>query len=139
MLGLPLGLACSFIVSGFVAAEHGWQAALKVAGIPGVLLAVAALFMHEPTRVDRSSPSNALPFVAVARRVLAIPTMWWIILSGALHNFNLYALGTFISSYLTRYHGLPVEKAGTISGIAYGWRRVRDVRGGLARGLGFSP
>jgi hypothetical protein len=32
--------------------------------------------------------------------------MWWIIVSGALHNFNMYALGTFITSFLTRYHGV---------------------------------
>jgi MFS family permease len=118
MLGLPLGLASSFIVSGIVAERHGWQAALKVAGLPGLVLAVAALFMLEPSRGAGSA--TAPSFLAVARRVLAIPTMWWIILSGALHNFNLYALGTFIASYLTRYHGLKGEEAGAVSGVAYG-------------------
>jgi hypothetical protein len=32
--------------------------------------------------------------------------MWWIIVSGALHNFNMYAPGTFITSFLTRYQGV---------------------------------
>ena len=46
--------------------------------------------------------------------------MWRIIVSGALHNFNMYALGAFISSYLIRYHGLTVARAGAISGLVYG-------------------
>jgi MFS family permease len=46
--------------------------------------------------------------------------MWWLIASGALHNFNMYALGTFLSSFLQRYHGLPLEKAGWVSGLVYG-------------------
>ena len=50
MLGLPLGLALSFFVSGAVAKYHGWQAAFFVAGIPGLLLAVAALFILDPVR-----------------------------------------------------------------------------------------
>ena len=56
-------------------------------------------------------------FAGVARRVLALPTMWWIIASGALHNFNMYALGQFIASFLIRYHGLNVKLAGWISGV----------------------
>src|SRR5580765_8096075 len=44
MLGLPVGLALSFFVSGRVAEHHGWPAAFFVAGVPGLLLAVAALF-----------------------------------------------------------------------------------------------
>ena len=56
----------------------------------------------------------------MVRRVLGLPTMWWIIVSGALHNFNMYALGTFLASFLTRYHGVSVERAGAISGLVYG-------------------
>src|SRR5437868_4053735 len=48
MLGLPLGLALSFLVSGTVAERYGWQEAFYVAGLPGLLLAVAALFIADP-------------------------------------------------------------------------------------------
>ncbi len=120
MLGLPIGLALSFFVSGTVAKHHGWQAAFFVAGVPGLLLAVAALFILEPDRAAPTVAAPALPFMAVARTILRLPTMWWIILSGALHNFNMYALGTFIASFLIRYHGLDVADAGAISGLVYG-------------------
>ena len=123
MLGLPIGLALSFFVSGAVAERHGWPAAFYVAGVPGLVLAVAALFVLDPARgaADPAAPAaGPLPFAAVARRVLGLPTMWWIIVSGALHNFNMYALGTFLASFLIRYHEIGIAQAGTVGGLVYG-------------------
>ena len=110
MLGLPLGLALSFFVSGTIAERRSWQAAFYVAGLPGLLLAIAALFITDPERggsdphVPTTTKTDSLPFLAAARRVLGMPTMRWIIASGAIHNFNMYALGTFLASFLKRYH-----------------------------------
>ncbi|HVK15888.1 MAG TPA: MFS transporter [Fimbriiglobus sp.] len=123
MLGLPIGLALSFFVSGAVAERHGWPAAFYVAGVPGLVLAVAALFVLDPARgaADPAAPAaGPMPFAAVARRVLGLPTMWWIIVSGALHNFNMYALGTFLASFLIRYHEIGIAQAGTVGGLVYG-------------------
>src|SRR5207237_8723348 len=53
--------------------------------------------------------------------VLRIPTMWWIIASGALLNLNLYALGAFLTSYLVRYHGLDIDHANRFSSVIYGF------------------
>jgi len=50
-----------------------------------------------------------------------MPTMWWIILSGALHNFNMYALGTFVASFLARYHGRSLAQAGYVTGLVMGF------------------
>src|SRR3954471_6634135 len=50
MLGLPLGLALSFLVSSTIAARYGWQQAFFVAGVPGLLLAVLVLFIADPAR-----------------------------------------------------------------------------------------
>jgi MFS family permease len=125
MIGLPLGLALSFLVSGTIAERHSWQAAFYVAGLPGLLLAIAALFIRDPVRggadFHAHSTTNPLPFKAVVQRVLSLPTMWWIIASGALHNFNMYALGTFLASFLKRYHQVNVEVAGRMSGLVYGF------------------
>jgi MFS family permease len=125
MLGLPLGLALSFFVSSRIAQHGNWQAAFFVAGVPGLILAVLALFIAEPERGGADAPGAAprltpLPFGEVVRRVLSLPTMWWIIASGAVHNFNMYALGAFLASYLKRYHTITVEEAGQISGLVFG-------------------
>jgi MFS family permease len=57
--------------------------------------------------------------------------MWWIIASGALVNFNLYALATFFPAFLTRYHGLSVGQAGLWAGFGYG---AAGLAGGLIAG-----
>jgi predicted MFS family arabinose efflux permease len=119
MLGLPLGLGLSYAVSGWVAQGWGWRSAFFVAGPPGVLCAALALALREPVRRARSDSGRGTP-VSPYRRLLAIPTLWWIIASGALHNFNMYALGTFLSPYLIRVHGLDLRQAGFVSMLAYG-------------------
>jgi predicted MFS family arabinose efflux permease len=122
MMGLPVGVALSFAVSSLVAARWGWRAAFYLAGVPGLLCALAALRIPEPPRGraeahdvgDRRRQGS--PYVLV----LSIPTMWWLILSGALHNFNMYALGAFLSPYLTRFHHLKLVDAGFVAMIVYG-------------------
>ncbi|HSF22689.1 MAG TPA: MFS transporter, partial [Blastocatellia bacterium] len=63
-------------------------------------------------------------------RVLRIPTIWWIILSGALHNFNAYAVNAFLPAFLGRYHGMDVRQANTIAAIVLGAVGVVGLLGG---------
>ena len=122
MMGLPIGIALSYFVGSYVAASYGWRAAFLVAGIPGVLAAVAALFIHEPERGTKEAVAigarkrEGSPYKAL----LSIPTMWWLIASGALHNFNMYALGSFLAPLMMRYHGANLKQAGLITMVVYG-------------------
>ncbi|HEX7419399.1 MAG TPA: MFS transporter [Thermoanaerobaculia bacterium] len=134
MLGLPIGIALSYLVSSFVAHTYGWRAAFFVAGIPGVICAIAAMFIHEPARgMAETRPVEAREGSSW-RVVLTIPTMWWLILSGALHNFNMYALGAFLSSFLIRYHAVSLRQAGLISMSVFGLSGIPGllIGGGLA-------
>ncbi len=115
MLGLPIGIALSYLVSSFVAHAYGWRAAFLIAGIPGVICAVAAMFIVETERVARVEV-KAAPF----KTILSIPTVWWLIASGALHNFNMYALGSFLAPMLMRYHGVGLRQAGLIAMVTFG-------------------
>ncbi len=122
MLGLPVGVALSFAVSGIVARQYGWRAAFFVAGIPGILCAIAVLFIKEPAR--GASETHEVGTIRRAgspyRLVLSSPTMLWLIVSGALHNFNMYAIGSFITPFLMRYHGADIQTANFVSMIIYG-------------------
>jgi MFS family permease len=51
--------------------------------------------------------------------ILRIPTLWWIIASGALLNFSLYAVATFLPAFLSRIHGLSLASSGIAAGIVY--------------------
>src|SRR5205085_3625609 len=112
----------------------GWSRAFFVAGLPGLILAVVVLFIADPrgTRRDSSSEPHSLQPTLIAgfRRVLSMPTMWWIIASGALHNFNAYALGHFGASFLKRYHHVSIEQAGQVSSVVYGLGALGIFAGG---------
>lgn len=122
MLGLPVGLALSFAVSGAVAKNYGWRAAFLVAGLPGLLCVIAVLFIKEPMRgaVETINVGGRRREGSTIKLILKSPTMIWLILSGALHNFNMYALGGFITPYLMRHHELDIAQANYTATIIYG-------------------
>lgn len=126
MMGLPVGTALSFLISAYVAQKAHWSTALFVAVIPGLACAIAAAFMEEPRRGQSETHQ-----VGHIRRegspywlVLSIPTMWWIILSGALHNFNMYAIGSFMTSFVLRVHKIELMQAGMIMAVVYGFSGI---------------
>jgi MFS family permease len=122
MLGLPVGLALSFVISGAVAKSYGWRTAFLVAGLPGLLCVLAVLFLREPSRgaVETVNVGLKKREGSAFKLVLSSPTMLALIVSGALHNFNMYALGGFITPYLMRHHGLDIAQASNAAAIVYG-------------------
>ncbi|HEX6728608.1 MAG TPA: MFS transporter [Pyrinomonadaceae bacterium] len=122
MLGLPVGIALSFAVSGTIARSYGWRAAFFVAGLPGLLCAIAVLFIREPLRgaTEAYKIGGRQRTGSPYRLVLSTPTMRWLIISGALHNFNMYAIGAFLTPYLMRYHGIDIRSANFVSMVVYG-------------------
>lgn len=140
MLGLPLGIALSFAVSGTIARSYGWRPAFYVAAIPGLLCSIAVLFVSEPRR-GASEPykiggrtREGSPYALA----LATPTMRWLVISGALHNFNMYAIGSFITPYLMRYHSADIRSANFVSMVVYGLAGAPGlILGGIAGDLIF--
>lgn len=122
MLGLPVGVALSFAVSGTIAKEYGWRAAFFVAGVPGIFCAIAVLFIREPQRgaAEMHDIGGQKREGSAYLNILKSPTMRWIIISGAVHNFNMYAIAAFITPFLMRYHGLDIQQANLVSMLVYG-------------------
>lgn len=132
MLGLPIGIGLANGMGGWILQHWGWRRAFFVAAIPGIACAVAALRIKEPPRGmveehavgTRKRPGS--PFALV----LSIPTMWWVIASGALHNFNMYALGAFVSPFLVRFHKMTFQDAGWLAAAVYGFTGIVGLLGG---------
>jgi MFS family permease len=124
MLGLPAGVFLAYVSAGAIATKWGWRAAFLFACIPGIILAVMALRIPEPVRggldpgriVTTAKNAVKSPFATV----LGLPTMWWIILSGIFHNFNMYALNSFNSPFLQRFHEMSLLNASYASSISVG-------------------
>jgi MFS family permease len=127
MLGVPIGGALSYFFSGPIAQAYGWRTAMVIAAVPAFMLLPVLLSLHEPER-GASETTKFKEEPASMFSVLRIPTLWWIVASGALLNFNMYAIGTFMPALLGRIHGLKVGASGIATGILY-------IAGGLVGGL----
>lgn len=132
MLGLPIGIFFSNLLGGMIAKSFGWRAAFFLAAIPGIILALLALKIKEPVRgaTEEFQLSTHAREGSPYWRVLSIPTMWWIILSGALHNFNAYAVNSFLPLYMGRYHGLDVQQSNFIAAVVLGAVGIVGLLGG---------
>lgn len=129
MLGVPVGGALSFFFSGPIAYKYGWRAAMMVAAAPALLLIPLLLMLREPQR-GAGEHRIAAPAGSVWE-VLRIPTFWWIAISGALVNFNLYAIGVFMPAFFGRIHRMNVSQAGLTMGVVY---TIGGVVGGVIAG-----
>jgi predicted MFS family arabinose efflux permease len=124
MLGLPAGLCLAYFSAGAIGAAFGWRAAFLFACAPGLLFAWLMLRIPEPVRgaLDAARPPAGTeaalksPYAAVLR----LPTMWWIILSGIFHNFNMYAINAFQTPFLQRFHEMSLREASNVSAISVG-------------------
>jgi len=123
MLGLPAGVFMAYITAGAIGAAWGWRSAFLIACIPGILLGLLALRIPEPIRGARDAASPVSPATSLQSpylSVLKIPTMWWIILSGIFHNFNMYAINAFQTPFLQRFHTMSLRDASNVSAISIG-------------------
>lgn len=125
MMAVPVGGLLSYSISGPVAQAFGWRAALALAGLPGVALIPAILWLREPKR-------KGFAAAAPSPRALArMPIFWWIAVSGAVVNFALYSFSAFFPAFLTRFHHLSVASAGVWAGVGTG---IAGIAGALCAG-----
>ncbi|HEV2986591.1 MAG TPA: MFS transporter [Vicinamibacterales bacterium] len=126
MLGLPLGLGLANGAGGWILQNWGWRNAFYIAAVPGLVCAIAAMSMREPKRgmVETHAVGARCRDGNPYALVLSIPTMLWVIASGALHNFNMYTLGAFVAPFLVRFHHMSFFAAGWIAACVYGFSGV---------------
>lgn len=118
MAAVPIGGSLSYLISGPVAQAFGWRASMIVAALPAALLVPLLLLLQEPLR-GAAEPAGRSRDSARIATILKIPTFWWIVASGALLNFNAYALAQFMSAFLGRIHHLNLASAGVHTGVCY--------------------
>ena len=122
MAGLPLGLFFAYLLAGAIATRFGWRAVFFAACVPGLVAAALAMRMREPLRGATEVAGGAASAVSKApfRDLARIPTLRWIVLSGATFNFFTYAVNAFNNAFLMRYHGLDLKTAGLVSSLSLG-------------------
>jgi len=130
MVGLPLGIFFSYILGGQIGSRYGWRTTLVFAGIPGLVLAGLMALAREPARGALDAHLRSSSGRGQLWTLLGTPTLWWIIASGALHNFSMYAISAFLTPFLQRFHGLDLREANNVSSVALGAVGVIGMLGG---------
>jgi MFS family permease len=124
MLGLPAGVTLAYLSAGTLGVAFGWRAVFLIACVPGLLFALLVLRIPDPVRgaldAARRPESEAAAVKSPYATVLKLPTMWWIILSGIFHNFNMYAINAFQSPFLQRFHEMGLRQASNVSALSVG-------------------
>lgn len=132
-LGIPLGSALAFLFGGAViafagqngdrvlpviGAIRGWQFTFIIVGLPGILLALAMLFIPEPYRRGKLVGNGSLPLKETARFFIS---RWRVFLLGFIGIAFLSALGYgtiyFIGAYFGRIHGFTPAETGLAFGL----------------------
>ncbi|MGE3819244.1 MAG: spinster family MFS transporter [Isosphaeraceae bacterium] len=114
-LALPLGGALGYGIGGWVADAMSWRAAFWVVGLPGLIAAIAGLFLHDPGRgaseghaageVDRPSFSEYLD-------LFRTPTFLYNTAGMAAVTFATGAYAAWGSTFYQTVRGLTAKEAG---------------------------
>jgi MFS family permease len=118
-MGISIGTLLGMAMGGIIAAQWGWRAAFFVAGVPGLLLAVAAaLTLIEPRRHLKGEALKAataaspyLPIGQVMKVLANKPTFWFLALGGAFTASVSYSHSFFLAEFFGKEHYAGLELA----------------------------
>ena len=122
-LAIPVGAALGYVVGGQLGARYGWRTPFLVGALPGLLIAALFwIFAEEPVRggsdldsvpVERPTAREMLGnFAGLFRnRGFLLAT-----LGMAMMVFTMGGISTWMPTFLHRFAGMDVGKAGTILG-----------------------
>ncbi len=130
----PAGWCIGFLVAGFIEAKYGWQSAFFIAGLPGLLLALAGYFLlYEPRRgaVDGHHLVE-IPKWHEGLTLLKSSKFLVYIIGAMAFSLALGALGDWGPAFLHRAYGLTNLQATTF--FAYGWLFFQAT-GGIIGGI----
>lgn len=135
-LGAPMGYLAASVGCAYIATHYGWRAALLIAGLPGIILALAVLrWIPDPSRgkldAHHKARDTAFSLREIASLILHGPGIWPFILGLCLYSVANLAMQAFTIPYMIRLHGLSLQEAGMYYGIASGIGVVSPIVLGL--------
>ncbi|MCR5879189.1 MFS transporter [Phenylobacterium sp. J367] len=108
-MGTPIGSLLGLLMGGIIADQYGWRTAFLVAGAPGLLFAVLAIFtLKEPRRIMARHAAqvagNMATFGETVRYLATKNTFWFIAFAAAVKAFIGYGHAPFTASFFLRNH-----------------------------------
>ncbi len=117
-VAIPVGSAIGFVLGGFLGAHWGWRVAFVACGLPGLLAAVAALFIDEPERgaLD-DGPKLVPPPWSEALRALARNKVYVYTVAGyTAVTFATGGIADWFVAFLSRHRGMDLQEASSTIG-----------------------
>ena len=114
-LAIPVGTACGYLLGGWLGPTHGWRMPFYVAAAPGIVLAIAMMFMQEPER----GRTDTLAITAERSTFLGLfrnKAFWTASLGMAFLTFALGGLQVWMPTFLNRLRGVSLQDAGYVFG-----------------------
>ena len=122
-LAIPLGAALGYLIGGQLGQRYGWRTPFFVGAIPGLVIAGAyALFATEPERGGSDAepkPTTKPTAGEMFGHILGLfrnPGYLCATLGMAMLVFAMGGISTWMPTFLNRFAGMDVAKAGTILG-----------------------
>ncbi|MDB4931472.1 MAG: hypothetical protein JWM10_3956, partial [Myxococcaceae bacterium] len=117
-LATPVGSALGYILGGRIDHAAGWRTAFLAVGLPGLLLAAAALTITEPPRGQfDDEPSAAAPPLLDTLRALARNREYVVTVAGTVaYTFALGGLAQWMPTYLISVRHMDGAAANTVFG-----------------------
>ena len=122
-LAIPLGAALGYLIGGQLGQRYGWRTPFFVGAVPGLVIAGAyALFATEPERGGSDAepkPAQKPTADEMFDHVLGLfrnPGYLCATLGMAMLVFAMGGISTWMPTFLNRFAGMDVAKAGTILG-----------------------
>ena len=131
MLGSAFGAIFGLGLGGWLAQHYGWRFAFFVFGAPGIFLGLL-LWLTVRSPKTAATPDAAVPaqrslgtaiqegWAKTLARLFQTPSFVWLVLTGGAWAIAGYAIGTWSPSFLIRSHGLSLQEAGVLVGVAGG-------------------
>ncbi len=117
-----VGLFLAFVLGGVVAAKFGWRVAFLVAGLPGVVLALAmAAWMREPNPATPPQDQELLPsYLSLFCRLIADRGTRHVMIGAGLTATVGLGATAWIATFLIRAHGMEIAQVGIYLAFAIG-------------------
>jgi predicted MFS family arabinose efflux permease len=122
-MGIYIGVLFGFAAGGWIAENFGWRNAFFVIGIPGILYALAVLWVVKEPQRGRHDPAGVPAQSSLAETLAGLkgrPTFWYLSVGCAFSAFVSYGNGNFMPSFLMRNHGMSLAEVGAILGLISG-------------------
>jgi MFS family permease len=120
-LALPLGGAIGYAIGGHFAQHGDWRHAFWVVGIPGLLVAVAGLLMHDPGRGAADGAKSIgkadRPGMSEYLAILKTPSFLCNTFGQAAVTFAIGAYAAWGATFYQRVRGMNLSQAGKSLGI----------------------